>query len=143
VSGNQTLRVRTAAKARAPITLRAGLRDTTDDEQPQRSGPDTQPDEPLIQTSHETAEATTTDLLSNLSEPACEILCGLYRYRAFDMDRSASLSDVAQRQNINDGTLRKHVARLKELRLVDTKEGRGGGCRLIPAGREFVEETLL
>jgi hypothetical protein len=83
------------------------------------------------------------DLAPNPSETACEILDNLYRFQAFDSARCASLSDIADRQRINAGTLRKHVAPLKELRLVDSKEGRGGGVWLTPAGREFVEKHRL
>jgi len=80
-----------------------------------------------------------------LSEQQENILKALYLLKAFHPGNRKSTRAVALRADgseANPEAFKEPIAELKRLGLVETKEGRGGGCWLMLLGREYVKQKL-
>jgi hypothetical protein len=77
-----------------------------------------------------------------LSDRQYETLDALLDLKAFDPAHKATTPEIAKRAvgaSAYPKWFKKAIAGLKRLGLVGTKEGRGGGCWLTPAGRAFIQ----
>jgi Mn-dependent DtxR family transcriptional regulator len=78
-----------------------------------------------------------------LSDRQYDLLEALYRAKAFHADAKQTTLEVAQKAEgpgVNPEAFKEPIAGLKRLRLVDTKEGRGGGCWLTSSGRRLIKQ---
>jgi hypothetical protein len=78
-----------------------------------------------------------------LSDRQYDLLEALYRAKAFHADAKQTTLEVAQKAEgpgVNPEAFKEPITGLKRLGLVDTKEGRGGGCWLTSSGRRLIKQ---
>lgn len=75
----------------------------------------------------------------SLSESQYEFLDALFNVKAFSGAMRATVKEVSEKVDRNAGTMLRVASQLKKLRLVDSQEGRGGGCWLTANGKATVE----
>jgi hypothetical protein len=77
-----------------------------------------------------------------LSQRQYDILEALYLLKAFSCDSRVTTAQVAKRAEgpcVNPEAFKEPIADLKHKKLIDTKDGRGGGCWLTDDGRRLIE----
>jgi hypothetical protein len=82
--------------------------------------------------------------LTVLSKPMHDFLKALYRKNSFDPDHlqtTAAITEVAAGELANAEQFKAVVAELKKRGLVDTREGRGGGCWLTKQGADLIRNV--
>jgi hypothetical protein len=102
---------------------------------------------PRIEAADEQASDSGVERLNANESTLCErgklVLTVLLRNQAFDSDRLQTTTFITAKATgpSADPNGFKHViSKLKSLRLIETKEGRGGGCWLTPKGRLRAEK---
>ena len=73
-----------------------------------------------------------------LSESQQDFLDVLYDLGAFSAAMRVSIADAAAKTEATAGTLLQYVRKLRTCGLVETREGRGGGCWLTGRGKDYV-----
>jgi len=76
-----------------------------------------------------------------LSAQEHDFLDGLFEFKAFSSATRATVDEVANRRQLNTGTLGRTAVGLKEKGLVDSARGREGGYWLTPGGKVVVERA--
>jgi hypothetical protein len=89
--------------------------------------------------SEESPAVEEADALSDLQQG---ILDALYDYQAFSSGKRVSTDEMAGRKvDAHNDSIRRALHGLKERGLIETQQGRGGGCWLTTKGRQFVEQA--
>jgi hypothetical protein len=97
---------------------------------------------PISQTQLETAGDTVDKELA-LSERQSNLLEALYLMKAFHPDVRQTILAIAQKaegREVNPEAFKEPMVALKRLGLVETRQGRGGGCWLSPSGRQYIQQ---
>jgi predicted transcriptional regulator len=93
--------------------------------------------------------ATTENGVDRKSDPALSdrqynLLQAMYELEAFHADSkqtTLAIANKAEGPNVNPETFKEPIAELKRLGLVDTKEGRKGGCWLTSKGKRLIKKV--